>query len=273
MYRVNPVRQRVISAQVAMWWLVGVVQPIQSPWRSPVVLVAKKTPDGKRPTPPAYTAAVRRADDSRWQRVRAMAAVPMAERDPAELDALLAELAAIVKGHRLCINFRALNSITVGDAEPIHTAEERLWRIGTETRFITTFDVQSAYLNIPMRAEDIPKTAFGTPDGLFAFTRMPFGLATAPAVMHRAVRRVVEGTGAVGYFDDILAASASWPEHVQLVRRVLRRVIATGFKLNRAKCAFARSEAVWVDRHLSLRGCARRRTSSTMSAPFARRRT
>ena len=254
MYRVNPVRARIITAQVAMWWLAGVVKPAQSAWRSPAVLVNKKTPDGTRPEPTPFTAAVQQADRDRWCRVRAMAALPVAERDPAQLDSLLRELADVVKGHRLCINFRSLNSVLVGDAEPIHTAEERLWHVGPGTRFITTFDVQSAYLNIPMRPEDIPKTAFGTSHGLFAFTRMPFGLANAPAVMHRAVARVVEGTGAVGYFDDILAASASWSAHVRLVRRVLRNVIATGFKLNRAKCAFARPEAVWVDRHISADG-------------------
>ena len=50
-------------------------------------------------------------------------------------------------------------------------------------------DISKAFNTIRIREEDIEKTAFVTPDGHYEFLRMPFGLATGPATMTRAIKQ------------------------------------------------------------------------------------
>ena len=44
----------------------------------------------------------------------------------------------------------------------------------------STMDITLAYNQVPVAEKDIPKTAFVTKYGLYEFTKMPFGLSTAP---------------------------------------------------------------------------------------------
>jgi hypothetical protein len=58
-------------------------------------------------------------------------------------------------------------------------------------------------------------TAFITPDGLYEYHRMPFGLVNAPAVYQRAIDKALgklKGTEAHVYMDDVLIPSESIEE-------------------------------------------------------------
>ena len=42
--------------------------------------------------------------------------------------------------------------------------------------YLTKLDLSKGYWQIPVAAEDIPKTALVTPDGSHEFVKMPFGM-------------------------------------------------------------------------------------------------
>ena len=48
------------------------------------------------------------------------------------------------------------------------------------TTMFSTMDITSAYNQVPIEEQDIPKTAFVTKYGLYEFTKIPSGLSTAP---------------------------------------------------------------------------------------------
>uniref|UniRef100_A0A5S6QAV6 Peptidase A2 domain-containing protein n=1 Tax=Trichuris muris TaxID=70415 RepID=A0A5S6QAV6_TRIMR len=79
---------------------------------------------------------------------------------------------------RPCGDFRNLNRSTKPDRYPLpHVAD-----FNNELRGKTVFskiDLASAYFQIPVRSQDVPKTAIITPFGLYEFTMMPFGLRNA----------------------------------------------------------------------------------------------
>jgi hypothetical protein len=81
---------------------------------------------------------------------------------------------------RICIDFRKLNEVTIGDSYPLPNIQDILDKFG-RARYFTALDCASGYLQVPTAEEDRHKTA----DGNFEYVRMPFGLKSAPRTYQR----------------------------------------------------------------------------------------
>ena len=66
------------------------------------------------------------------------------------------------------------------------------------------------------RAKEI--SAFVTPDGLYQYKVMPFGMRNAPATFQRLINQVTtEMSGCEAYIDDVIIYSDNWSNHVEQI--------------------------------------------------------
>lgn len=142
---------------------------------------------------------------------------------------------------RLCLDARKINSVTVKDAYPLQQINRILGRL-EGTRVLSSIDFSDAYLQVPLDESSQPKTAFSVSGrGYFAYARMPFGLCNSGATLCRLVDRVIGcdlEPRAFVYLDDIIVATKTFEEHLEVLDKIATRLSAAGLTISIDKSRF-----------------------------------
>jgi hypothetical protein len=148
---------------------------------------------------------------------------------------------------RMCIDYRALNEVTIKNKYPLPRIED-LFDQPRGASVFSKIDLRSGYHQIRIRPSDIPKTTFITKYGLYEFTVMSFGPTNAPAFFMNLMNNVFMDyldKFVVVFIYDILIYSQSEEEHVDHLKMVLQR-LEHQLYAKLSKCEF------WIDEVLFL---------------------
>ena len=150
-------------------------------------------------------------------------------------------------GIRICIDYRAVNSVTQPDPYLMPLIDEILESLATAT-YISKIDLNKGFHQIPIDERDIPKTAFCTPWGKFEFVVMPFGLRNGPAIFQRLMDTILhqDKDCCQVYIDDIAIFSQTWQQHCSHLSRVLGRLRGAGLTANVGKCQWGHTSCEFL---------------------------
>lgn len=151
-------------------------------------------------------------------------------------------------GLRPCIDYRALNKVTIRNRYPLPLMATAFELLQKATIF-SKLDLRNAYHLVRIKQGDEWKTAFNTPTGHYEYLVMPFGLTNAPAVFQALINDVLRemlNKFVFVYLDDILIFSSSLQEHESHVRKVLRRLQENHLFVKPEKCEFHTTEVLFL---------------------------
>jgi len=155
---------------------------------------------------------------------------------------------------RMCIDYRALNRITLKDRYPLPNIEELIDRLQGAVHF-SKLDLASGYHQMRIKDSDQEKTAFITPYGLYEWKVLPFGLANAPSAFMRRMHDVLGKYKFTAiYLDDILIFSQNESEHIDHIKAVLGSLREAGLKAKASKCFFGVEKVEFIGFEISKNG-------------------
>ena len=155
---------------------------------------------------------------------------------------------------RMCVNFKPLNQDCDIDCYPLPRIEEIFANLKGGKLF-SKLDLENAYFQIPLAESSKEFATINTHKGLFRFNRLPFGVASAPAIFQRTMETLLRGIKGVSVFiDDILVTGATVAEHLETLERVMARLEEAGLRLKREKCFFLRDRIEYLGHIIDAQG-------------------
>lgn len=144
----------------------------------------------------------------------------------------------------------------IPDKYPLPTAEELTSLFHGSTVF-SKLDLRQGYLQIPLHPASRDLTAFVTHAGVFRYTRMPFGLSSAPSCFQKVMSTVLAGVpGTAVYLDDIVVHGPGQATHDARLHRVFVALTKHHLTLNGEKCLFSVPTVDFIGFRLSADGIA-----------------
>ena len=125
----------------------------------------------------------------------------------------------------ICGDFRiTVNPVSKLDRYPIPKIEDLFVRL-SGGKYFSKLDLCNVYQQLPLDDNSKKYVVINTHRGLFRYTRLPFGIASAPGIFQRVMEGVLQGVqGVVVYLDDILATGSSEEKHLKTLDEVLSRL-------------------------------------------------
>ena len=125
-------------------------------------------------------------------------------------------------GIRLCGDYKVtINQALQVDQYSLPKPSDLLASLTGGKKF-TKLDLTSAYQQVPLDEASSKLVTINTHQGLYEYTRLPFGVSSVPAVFQHIMDTMLQGIPyVICYLDDILVTETTDAEYLRSLREVL----------------------------------------------------
>ena len=139
---------------------------------------------------------------------------------------------------RICGEFKVtLNQYLDVPEYPMPTPEELFTKLNGGELF-TKLDLSDAYQQVVLDEKSQPYVTITTHLGLYRYSRLPFGVTAAPAILQQIIDKLLDGLGQTGEILDYLIVTGENDEqHVTNLHKTLKVHLTSDFFIRLPKCA------------------------------------
>lgn len=142
---------------------------------------------------------------------------------------------------RLCVDLRPLNNRVIKQKFPFPLIEDCIANLGNKSVF-TVLDLKDGFHHIKVHAEDTKYFSFATSDGQYEYNYLPFGFSESPAEFQKRLINIlqplIQQNKVIVYVDDIMIATNSVDQNLEITKETLLILKKYGFKFNYKNVSF-----------------------------------
>ncbi|KRX36417.1 Uncharacterized protein T05_11724 [Trichinella murrelli] len=155
----------------------------------------------------------------------------------------------------ICVDFSTgLNDRLMVDSYPTLRPEDFHQALRGGKTF-TKLDLSEAYLQVELDEESKRVPVINTHKGLYHYNRLPFSVASAPAIFQKVMDTMLAAIPNVSaYLDDIILTGATDDEYRRTLKLVLGRLKEFGLRIRKEKCIFFQKKVEYLGHILSSKG-------------------
>ena len=147
-----------------------------------------------------------------------------------------------------------VNPVLKLDRYPIPKVSDLFAQLG-QGKYFSTLDLSHAYQQLPLEAESRKFVVINTYKGLFHYTRLPFGIYSAPGIFQWVIESLLQGIeGVTAYLDDILITGNSEEAHLKALEEVLSCLERAGLRVKQSKCTFMHPSVTYLGHKIDAEG-------------------
>ena len=156
---------------------------------------------------------------------------------------------------RICGDYKVtINPHLDVDQYPLPRPEDLFATLANGKQF-TKLDLKHAYNQLLLEDDACKYVTINTHRGLYQYKRLPFGIASAPALFQMTMDTILQGLdGVICYIDDILVTGATPEEHLKNLEAVLKRLQEHGIRLKLEKCKFMQASVEYLGYRIDAEG-------------------
>ena len=122
-----------------------------------------------------------------------------------------------------------------------------LCRVAT-CKWYSKLDLKSAYLQLPLSRDAMKCTTISTHMGHFSYTKLPFGISSAPSIFQEFMDRYIVGNtpGVKAYQDDVIVAGETKEQHDARLKVIVDRLNKFHLEINEEKSLICKSKVPFL---------------------------